>query len=104
TQPFLEAGTYSVVVTSPGYIANTTNVTLTPGNTSAVIVHLDQVPASSGGSSPSDQWLGGDGLVKLSVIAMIAVAVIIGGAILLSRKGKGTRPPRSGTSSPPNDA
>jgi hypothetical protein len=89
----LQAGTYTLNVTAPGYRANTTSVVLTPGNTTRVSVLLEPRPSNTGGVSSS-----GSGSSNTEMYELVAAAVVIGvGAFLgvvliMNRRNKG-RPP-----------
>ena len=99
----LAAGTYAVVVTAPGYETSTSNVTLTPGNTTTVpLVTLNAI-ASPGGASPSGDWMSGNGLMLLVVVGVVGVAAVLGVVLVLRGRGGRRQPPRMRTMSPPDE-
>ncbi|MCI4358292.1 MAG: PEGA domain-containing protein [Thermoplasmata archaeon] len=86
----LVAGVYALVVSAPGYVANATSVTLTPGNATTVNVVLVQSPQGS----PFVGLGGLTGVAIIAVAAVVGVAGIIGGASVMSKKKHGL-PPQS---------
>ncbi len=96
----LESGTYAIEVTASGYQTNTTSVTLTPGNLTAVSLSLDVVPAQSGAGTDASQWPSGNWMVAIVGLAVIAVAGALGGMMVLSRRRKGSPPPRAARKTP----
>jgi PEGA domain-containing protein len=82
----LAAGTYTVNVTASGYQANSTSVTLTPGNTTPMSVAL--VTVQSGTSSSNGALTGTETIAILAVAAVIGAVAVIGGIVLMSGKGK----------------
>jgi PEGA domain len=86
----LAAGTYSLNVTAPGYVGNTTSITLTPGNTSSVSVLLQAAPSST----VSNGGLTG-GELTIAIAGVVVVVAIIVGALAVSMRGKRHRPPRT---------
>lgn len=83
------AGTYFVNATAVGYASNSTQVLLTPGNTTPVTISL-QATSSSPGTSSS----GGDNsmILDLAIVGVIGVAVIVVAVSLVMRARRG-RPP-----------
>ncbi len=95
----LAAGTYDINVTAPGYVANHTTVTLTPGNLSSVTVNLAAVPSGGGSSTASSSGLTTDDLIGIVAVVIAVVAVLVGVAMITS-KGKRGRGGRSGPRPP----
>jgi hypothetical protein len=89
------AGTYAINVSAAGYQANTTNVTLQPGNTTSVSVALLKAPASTTNPSGTNGGLSSTEMYGLIAVGAIAVVVVVGAIVMMSRKGG--RPPRTGT-------
>ncbi len=94
----LAAGTYSLNITAPGFKGNVTTVTLTPGNITNVTIALHNLP-SSGSSPSSSSGLTTDEMIGIAVGVIIAAA-IIGGAVMMSGKGKRGRSPPTGRKAP----
>lgn len=91
------AGTYVLNVSTPGYEANATNVTLAPGNTTLVSVALVKAPASTPSVATSSNGLSNTELIALVAVGAIAVVAVVGAIVMMSRKGKGGNSPRTGT-------
>ena len=101
-QQQLEAGTYALNVTSPGYQSNLSSVTLTPGNTTTVDVPLVKTPHSSGNLAPSSGGLTGDQMIEIAAaVAVVGVAAVLGGMMVLYGKGKKPGSGGKGPRSPP---
>ncbi|MCI4324337.1 MAG: PEGA domain-containing protein [Thermoplasmata archaeon] len=90
------AGTYELTVTDAGYQANTTNVTLAPGNTTTVTVSLAVLPSGNANPGTSNSGISGAELYGLIAAGAVAVVVVVAAIVLMSRKGKGGRSTRSG--------
>ena len=88
----LTAGTYTLHVAAPGYMANDTSVTLTPGNTTTLNFALTAVPATK--NTPSSGGLSSDqiGLI-VSGIGVAGIAALLGIMMLSRRKKGGDRSP-----------
>lgn len=91
------AGTYALQAGTAGYQTNTTNVTLGPGNTTIVTVDLVKVPASTPTSSSSNNGLTSAEMYGLIAVGVVAVVVVVGAIVMMSKKGKGGQSPRTGT-------
>jgi hypothetical protein len=91
------AGTYVLNVSTAGYQANATNVTLAPGNTTTVAVSLVKVPASTPTTSSSNGGLTTTEMYGLIAVGAIAVVVVVAAIVMMSKKGKGGQSPRTGT-------
>lgn len=68
-------GTYSVAVSATGYLAQQTNVTASPGNTSWVNVTLSVAPSTQG--PPSSTSGSGTGVPLLVAVALVAGAALV---------------------------
>jgi len=93
----LEAGTYTVEITASGYTTNSSTVTLTPGNTTTMDVELVALPTSSttGAAASTATGLTSDEMISLVAIAVIGVAAVVGGMMLIKpRKPTRGRPAR----------
>ena len=91
---YLAAGIYIVNVTAPGFQANQTTVTLTPGNTTPFSTSLHAVPGGSGTSTNSMGGLTNDELL-IVVAGVIILVGALAGAMYLSRgRKRGGSPPR----------
>ncbi|MCI4318943.1 MAG: hypothetical protein L3K23_02280 [Thermoplasmata archaeon] len=89
----LVAGTYTVNVSANGYVANSSAVTLTPGNLTTWNVPLNKVP-STAGSSGSVGGLSTTDALLVAVGVIAAIAIVGGAAVVASRKQR-SRMPRS---------
>jgi len=95
----VQPGSYVLNVTTPGYVANSTALNLGPGNITTLNVQLFKAQPSTSGVGPSNS-----GLTNEELIAIIAVAAIVGavlvfaGVMSMSKNGRGKRP-----RSPPRD-
>jgi hypothetical protein len=96
----LVAGTYVLNVSASGYTSNVTTIVLTPGNISNVAITLVGGP----GGSTSTSGSGGAGLSSADWIVLgvgvVAVAAVIGLAMMFSGRGKGPNGVRNGPSAP----
>ena len=86
----VQPGIYSLNVTTPGYRANTTSVTLAPGNVTTINVALVPVPSGSGTSSSSAGGLTTDETIAIVGVA-VGVVALLGVIALLPKKGTGSR-------------
>jgi hypothetical protein len=99
------AGTYSLVISSPGYVTHTSSVTLTPGNATVLpMVTLHPVSTPSGGSGAGG-WMSSPLMMGALVGAALAIGLgaVVGGLRLSkNRKAKvAESPAESEMSEPP---
>ncbi|HTT35142.1 MAG TPA: PEGA domain-containing protein [Thermoplasmata archaeon] len=93
----LVAGTYSIVVSSPGYHTNSSMVTVTPGNETTLPFVLNPLSSSTGSTQTTSG--SNQGLSTLEAGAVIGAAAIIGvvvilAAVMSTRRKRGRQPPR----------
>jgi hypothetical protein len=97
------AGTYTLVVSSPGYQTVSKTVVLTPGGVTTVPpIQLQATAGPASGTTSSGSGVSGTELVEIFAIgAVAAIAVFAGVAVMMSRSRRGGRPPRSDGADPP---
>ena len=91
------AGTYTLTVTATGYQTNTTQVVLTPGNTTTASVVLQATSTPGGQTSTGPASRGADIGAIAVIAAVVVIAVGLAGLMVSKRK-------RGGKGSPAKDA